>query len=282
MSVTVMLWVITAAALHAAWNLGVKSHDNPDVSMTAVVLGHSPVALIALWWVPLPLAAAWPWLLLGACLHLAYQLTLMSAYRLGDLSHVYPLARGTAPLLVTLISLLFLDKQFNALELTAVALIVVALLSQVRLSATKASWHAARLSLFTGCLIASYTLIDGYGARIAATGVGFYAVMALLNTGMLMVVMRWRRPGTVTQVIKHHKWLAIQGGSASFAAYAIVMWAFTQSPIALVSALRETSVAFAVMMGMVFLKERPTPRALWAVILMLIGLIVLRLAPALT
>lgn len=282
MPITVMLWVLLAAVLHAAWNLGVKSHQDPAVSMTAIVVGHAPLAVIAMLLTPIPQMASWPWLAVGALLHLAYQLFLISAYRLGDLSHVYPLARGSAPLLVTLVSLLFLDKQFSPIELTAIAFIVIGILSQVRISATRHTWLAARLSLMTGVIIASYTLVDGYGARIAGTGVGFYAVLALINTFLIMVVMRWRRPGVVSAVFSSHKMLALQGGSASFVAYALVVWAFTQAPIALVSALRETSILFAVLLGMIFLKERPSNRALLAVMLMIIGLVLLRLAPVFT
>lgn len=281
MPISVMLWVMLAALLHAAWNLGVKNHQDPAVSMTAIVVGQVPLALVALYLTSLPAWAAWPWLAVGATLHLVYQLTLISAYRLGDLSHVYPLARGSAPLIVTLVSLVFLDTPIATIELAAILLIVVGILSQVRFSATVNSGLAARLSVLTGVIIAGYTLIDGYGARFAGTGVGFFAVLAITNAVLIMLVMRWRRPGVVSKVFHSHKRLAIQGGSASFTAYAIVVWAFTQAPIALVSALRETSILFAVLLGMIFLKERPTNRALMAVILMIMGLMLLRIAPVL-
>ena len=281
MPISIMLWVLLAAFLHAAWNLGVKRHEDPAVSMTAIVVGQVPLAIIALYLTALPAWTAWPWLIGGAALHFVYQLSLISAYRLGDLSHVYPLARGAAPLIVTLISLVFLDTPIATLEIAAILLIVVGIFSQLRFNATVNSWPAARLSLLTGLIIAGYTLIDGYGARFAGTGVGFFAVLAITNAALILLAMRWRRPGVVSQVFRSHKRLALQGGSASFIAYAIVVWAFTQAPIALVAALRETSILFAVLLGMIFLKERPTTRALMAVILMIMGLMLLRIAPML-
>lgn len=279
MSVSVMLLVLLAAALHASWNYSVKKNADPDQSMTAVVIGHSPIALIIFAFAPFPAAMSWPWIVVGAILHVLYQWFLMSAYRLGDLSNVYPLARGSAPLIITLVSILFLDQRFLPLELLAIAIIILGILSQTQFTQGKKQLQAAGLSLITGLIIASYSLVDGHGARLAETALGFYAALALINTGLLVLLMWWRRPGLVTRVWKQNQQLAITGGTASFAAYALVIWAFTQAPIALVSALRETSILFAVVLGMVLLKEKPTPRKLVSVVLMVLGLVLLRLAP---
>lgn len=278
MTPTLMLWVLLAAALHATWNLFVKGHQDPSVSMTAVVLGHMPIAAALLVWVPLPHLTAWPYLVAGTLLHLVYQITLMAAYRWGDLSHVYPLARGTAPLVVTLVSVTWLHKALSPLELLAIALIVVGLFSQIRFRRDAAAYKAVLLSLFTGLVIAGYTLIDGLGARVAGTGPGFYAVLALANGLLMAFWMAWQKPGLVGQVVRRHWGLALRGGTASFAAYALVIWAYTQAPIALVAALRETSVLFAVLLGMVFLRERPRPAAMLAAALMVMGLMLLRMA----
>ncbi len=282
MSVSVMLWVLLAAALHASWNYGVKKNADPDHSMTAVVLGHTPIALLIFAFAPLPAVVALPWILGGAMLHTLYQTFLMSAYRLGDLSHVYPLARGSAPLIITLISVLFLGQTFSAVEFLAIGIIIVGILSQTQLSQGRDQFRAAGLSLITGVIIASYSLVDGHGARLAESALGFYAALALTNTLLLSALMRWRKPGLLTAVWKNSKQFGLLGGSASFVAYAIVIWAFTVAPIALVSALRETSILFALLLGMVLLGERPSKRQTLSIVLVVLGLVLLRLSPMLT
>ncbi|GBF25345.1 hypothetical protein MnTg02_00375 [bacterium MnTg02] len=257
MDLTIFLAVLFAAALHATWNALVKGNSDKILGMTAVVLGHVPFALLAMPFVPLPAMASWPYLAAGVALHLGYQLFLMFSYRIGDLTQVYPIARGSAPLIVAGVSIAFLGVQLSSSSLVAIAIIGCGIMSLVfvRNSDGLANPRAAAMALATGCFIASYSLCDGLGARQAGTAVGYYAWLTLFNAVLFALIIRVTKPGTLSQLPSSGRMIALIGGGASFLAYAIVTWAFTMAPIALVTALRETSIVFALIIGVVFLKE---------------------------
>ena len=256
MPTLVMMVVLLAALLHATWNFLVKSTEDKEVSMSAVVLGHTPFAVAALLFAPNIDLSCWPYALAGALLHTGYQIFLLASYRIGDLSQVYPLARGVAPLLVAVISVLFLHVALTTTAILGIAVIATGIMSLtlVRREGGLRNTKAARLSIITGCFIASYSLVDGLGAREAGSAVGFYGLLSILNAVLFSLAMAWRRPGTLGQVFQSPK-LALAGGGASFAAYAMVIWAFTMAPIAMVTALRETSIIFALLLGVGVLKE---------------------------
>ena len=279
MPLYVMVIVLLAALLHASWNFMVKRTVDKHLSMTAVVLGHAPFALLALACSPLPDPAALPYILAGSLLHVGYQLFLLASYRAGDLTQVYPLARGAAPLIVAGVSMTLLGVRLSWLELSAVGTIAIGIMSLtlVRTSDGLHNGKAALLALSTGGFIASYSLVDGLGARIAGTAPGFYGCLSLINALIFMAVMRVIRPGVVTKVVRRQWRLALIGGGASFAAYAMVTWAFTLAPIALVSALRETSIIFALLLGVLVLKERLDLLKVLATALTLLGVGLLRL-----
>ena len=278
MDITVFLAVLGAAALHALWNAFVKGAADKHVSMAAVVLGHAPIAAAALLFVPAPDPASWPYLLAGAALHTTYQLFLLASYRVGDLTQVYPIARGTAPMLVAGISVLLLGVELAPSEVLAVIIIGVGIMSLavVRQSDGLRNPRAARLAFATGCLIAGYSLIDGLGARQAGTALGFYGWLALVNAVLFSGIMAATRPGVLTRLAREGRRALVFGGTASFAAYALVIWAFTQAPIALVTALRETSIVFALLIGVFFLKERLDLAKLASVAVTMLGAIILR------
>jgi drug/metabolite transporter (DMT)-like permease len=280
MSVTVFIAVIGAALLHAGWNALVKGGADKTLSMGAVVLGHVPLALAALPFVPLPALASLPYLLTGIALHVGYQLFLLQSYRIGDLTQVYPIARGSAPLIVALVSVTLLGVHLAPLELLAIAVIGTGILSLtlVRRADGMRNGTAAALALATGCFIASYSLVDGLGARLAGTSLGFYAWLAIGNGIVMVGFLTIRAPGTLTRIATRGRRIFAIGGSASFAAYALVTWAFTQAPIALVTALRETSIIFALLIGVVFLKERLDLVKLFSTMTTLLGAALLRYA----
>jgi drug/metabolite transporter (DMT)-like permease len=132
------------------------------------------------------------------------------------------------------------------------------------------------LALVTGCFVAGYSMVDGYGARVAGTPVGFYAWETILNAIVFAVIVAINSPGTLRTTICNHKKIMAVGGGASFAAYALVVWAFTQAPIAVVTALRETSIVFALLIGVFFLKERLSLVKLVSAMLTMLGALMLR------
>ncbi|MFX0545343.1 EamA family transporter [Roseovarius sp. S1116L3] len=280
MSLTVFLAVIGAALLHAVWNAAVKGGTDKKLAMGAVVVGHTPFALAAIAYAPLPNAEALPWMTAALALHMGYQLFLMRAYEMGDLSQVYPIARGSAPLIVAVVSVTALGVHLSGAELLAVAIIALGIISlaAVRRADGLRNGRAAGMALITGMFIASYSLVDGYGARIAGTSLGFYAWTALVNSLLMALYLGARYPGTLRRMAGPGRVIFVLGGGASFVAYALVTWAFTQAPIALVTALRETSVVFALLIGVFFLKERLDLAKVLATAGMLAGAVLLRIA----
>ena len=278
MSVVVMLVVLVAALLHASWNFQVKQRKNKHESMSAVVLGHVPFAALALLFSPSPRPESYAYLIAGAFLHTGYQLFLLNAYRIGDLSQVYPLARGVAPLIVAGISVVFLGVHLAWLEIAAIVTIGAGIMSlaMVRRSDGRRNGRAVALALMTGGFIASYSLVDGLGARQAGTALGFYGWLSLINAAVFATIMRLWKPGLVRRVICQDRGLALKGGGQSFFAYALVIWSFTLAPIALVTAVRETSIIFALLLGVFLLKEPVGRLKVMATLLTLIGVVLLR------
>jgi drug/metabolite transporter (DMT)-like permease len=277
-STEVFLAVIAAALLHAVWNALVKHGADKHVAMTAIVLGHLPVALPVLAFVPFPARESWPWLGFGVLLHVSYQLFLLAAYRFGDLGQVYPLARGSAPLFIAIVSVGLLGVALAPLELLGIGVIVMGmlLLGFVRLG--DGDGRAAAYALGTGAFIAAYSLVDGAGARLSGSPVGYFAVNCLSNAAIFTTLVSWLRPGTLAQVPVAGWRPLVIGGPASFVAYSLVVWAFTVAPIALVAALRETSIVFAMAIGALFLGERPGRVRILAAGLTLVGAVLLRLS----
>ncbi len=258
MSLFVFLIVLGAALLHASWNAAVKGSDDKLLGMSAVVFGHTIPAAVALLFVDLPAMSSLPYLLGGIVCHFGYQIFLMSAYKIGDFTQVYPIARGTAPLIVTCVSILFLGVQFGVYELVAIGLIIIGImsLSIVRQGDGFRNPKAAFMALGTGCFIAGYSLLDGLGAREAGSAVGFMSVLMLVNSTVFLVYLLFKDKSIILRVPREAKLVAIGGGTASYAAFGLVVWAFTQAPIALVTALRETSIVFALLIGVFIFRER--------------------------
>jgi len=278
MTLTVFIAVIGAALLHAAWNALVKGGGDKTLSMGAVVIGHAPLALLLLSFVPAPDPTSLPYLAGGLALHFGYQLFLLKSYEIGDLTQVYPIARGSAPLIVALVSVAFLGAALTGLELLAIAVIGAGIVSLglVRRADGQVDRNAAILALITGMFIAAYSLVDGLGARIAGTALGFYCWLAIGNGLLMALYLALRAPATLRAVPRSGLRILLFGGTASFVAYAVVTWAFTQAPIALVTALRETSIVFALLIGVFVLKERLNLLKVASTMATLLGAVLLR------
>jgi len=279
MPLGVMIMVLFAALLHATWNFMVKSGEDKYLGMTAVVVGHIPFAAVALVYAPLPSLEALPYIIAGAVLHVGYQFFLLASYRIGDLSQIYPLARGVAPLFVAGISITLLGQRLSWMELAAVITIGTGIMSlaAVRRSDGQRNGRAASLAIITGGFIASYSLVDGLGARIAGTALGYYGSLSMINAISFAAIMRIVRPGVVKRLVLQEWRLALGSGGASFFAYSLVVWAFTLAPIALVTALRETSIIFALLLSVFVLKERFDLMKIIATVITMLGVCLLRI-----
>ena len=223
LSVFVFSVVLLAALLHAVWNSLLKGSSDKHMTMLAIALGHVPVALMMLPLAPSVDLAALPWILASVALHLGYQLFLTAGYRIGDLMLVYPIARGSAPLIVTIFSVAVLGISFTTLELSGVGLIVVGLasLSLVGRADGMRNPRAGVMALGTGLFMAAYSLVDGIGARVATTALGYWCWAAIGNAVVLTLWTVSTRRGTVTAMVSNRSviLLGFGGGSASFMAY---------------------------------------------------------------
>ena len=278
LTLTTFLIVLFAALIHASWNAIVKSTGDKVVAMTAITIGHAPMALLALPFVPAPAPESWPLLAASVAVHTFYQLSLMMAYRLGDFTQVYPIARGSGPALVTIFSVFGLGVAFPEVQLWSVGLIVLGIFCLALLKQTNGIHNpkAVGAALLTGCCIAGYSILDGLGARAAGTAFGYIAWMTIINASVFAILIgAFNRPALKT-VFTDGKFLLFFGGGASVLAYVLVVWAMTQSPIALVTALRETSTIFALVIGTIFLKEKLTAGKMAATLLVLSGVLLLR------
>lgn len=196
--------------------------------------------------------------MLGVLCHTGYQLFLIAAYRVGDFTQVYPIARGTGPLIVTVVSMVFMDVDLAPTELIAIFLIIIGILSLsiARQSDGLRNPKAAMLAVCTGICIAGYSLSDGLGARLSESAIGYMSALLLIDSVLFMGIIRIIAPGKLGEVFKEGKFRLLGGGAASFGAYLMVVWSFTQAPIAVVTALREVSIVFAILIGVFVLRER--------------------------
>ena len=280
MPIDVFLSVLAAAAMHAGWNAVVKGGGDPFVSVTHVSLFSGLSALCLLPLVPVPVAAAWPWLAASAALHTVYRLMLVGAYRTGDMAQVYPIMRGAAPMMTAVGTALLIGEVISGTGFAAVALLSLGVflmsIKGSRVGAPKGP--AVAFALCSAASTCGYTLVDGWGARVNGSGPGFALWMFVLNAvAMQALAVGWR--GREIYAGLRAGWAtALGGGIMSMGAYFIVIWAMTKAPIALVAALRETSVLFGALVALVVLKEPLTGWRLLASGLVLAGVALLRLA----
>jgi drug/metabolite transporter (DMT)-like permease len=258
MPIEIFLLILCAALVHAAWNALVKA-DPDRLTLWRVILSTQFIlSVLLLPFVPIPAPAAWPYLLGSAVTNVGYVLFLTQAYRTGDLSHAYPLARGSAPLFVAAVSVLFLREQLAFESQIAVLLIGLGITS---LSLTRGAEGLRDLrmvgyALGTGGFIATYTLLDGLGARASGSAHGFVVWVSLVGSVAIVAVILVIQRGRPAPASRRTRAAGIVSGLLAYGVAWAVIWAMTVVPVPLVSALRETSIVFAVMIGVVVFKER--------------------------
>ena len=258
----IVLAVLCGAMLHAGWNALVKSAG--DKAMDTALL-HALGALVTaplLWWTGLPGPAGWPFIAASVLIHVGYYSALVGAYQHGELGVTYPIMRGFAPLLVALVSGPLIGETPSAAAWLGIGGIACGV-ALVGLAHPGQALHHRKALLFAfanAAIIASYTLVDGHGARVSGHALAYVLLLFVLN-GLPYPLIVWLRRGRSgrAQVLRHarRRWpVAALGGLASAASYAIALWAMTQAPVASVAALRETSVLFGALLATWLLKER--------------------------
>jgi drug/metabolite transporter (DMT)-like permease len=277
MSPVVFAAVLAAALMHASWNAVIRIGLDRFASIVLLALAQSGIAVLLLPFVPRPAAEAWPFVAGAALLHTGYKLFLIRAYAHGELSQVYPLARGTAPLLVALAGALLFGERLGPVATLAILAIGVGVVMMAGGGVARTPWRAVAYALGTAGFTAAYTLADAAGARIAGTATGFAMWMfAADGVAMAGYALATRGPAvlaTLRPALSH----GLLAGALSLGSYWIVIWAFTQAPVAMVAALRETSVLFAVLIAALVLKERVGAQRWAAALLIAGGVVAMRL-----
>lgn len=278
MSIAIMLAVLGSALLHALWNSLIKTGTSRLGATVILSLGEVPIGLAVALFCKAPTLTVLPWVICSGCTHFFYKFFLTYAYARGDLSRVYPLARGTAPLIVGVVSTLFLAEPLTPHQFIGVMVLGFGIL----MMAGGVLWGNENRKLIpfalgSACATALYTLIDGHGARVAGDPVGYVAWVFIADgtffaTGILAwkgwdVLPRQRKPWTAGMI----------AAVASYGAYGVSVWAMTVAPIALVAALRETSILFAVAIGWLFFKERLSKAKALAALVIVGGVVLTRI-----
>lgn len=273
--------VLFAAACHAGWNATIKRGLDPLATTVLISIGAALVSAAFLPVVGLPAAAAWPWCAASVLVHLVYFAALIESYRAGDMGQVYPIARGSAPLMTAIATTLFIGERLGVGGWCGIVLLVAG----VMLLSLRGGRDLARLdrkavgfALFTAVTICAYSVVDGMGAR-AAGNANAYSVALFVGIGPVMVVYALVRGGrAVVPAMGRHWGIGLAGGSLQLGSYAIAIWAMTLAPIAIVAALRETSVLFGAAIAVVFLKEPLRASRIVAALMIVAGLALIRLS----
>jgi len=277
MSLTVFLAVLFAAFLHALWNALIKNGGAKLTGMLILTLVQGGIGVVVAATRDWPEAEVWLWLLGSGVFHSAYKLFLGYAYEQGDLSRVYPIARGAAPLVVMLVSIAALSDVIAPLEYVGVVVLGggIALMARGAFVSGE-SRRLIPLALGSAMMTAGYSLVDGLGARVSGDAVTYVAWLFIFDAAFFTPVCLALRGRTVLRA-PMRGWLnGSAAAAASYGAYAIAVWAMTQAPIALVTALRETSILFAVLIGWLVMGDRMDRGKALAAGLILLGVTLFR------
>jgi drug/metabolite transporter (DMT)-like permease len=272
--------VLLAAAAHAGWNATIKRGLDPLVMTVLIAAGAGVVALPLLAWGGLPAPPARPWVIASVLVHLGYFVGLIEAYRRGDLSQVYPIARGAAPLLTAGVSTLWLGERLGAVGWIGLLGLVAGVL-MLSLGGGgdlgRLDRRAVGFALFTALTVCAYSVIDGVGVRAAGDPL-VYAAALFVGNGLVMTLYGLVRRGPRLMAAASADWRrSLTGGGLQVASYAVALWAMTRAPIAVVAALRETSVLFGALIAVAILKERVGPVRVLAALLIVAGLVLIRI-----
>jgi drug/metabolite transporter (DMT)-like permease len=265
--------VLFAAVLHATWNAMLHGNRDRFLSLTWMSIGIALIAAAFIPFVAIPNRAAWSYILVSGLIHIVYNISLVRAYRTGDLGETYPIARGSSPVLVALGAGVFAQEHLSPVHALGVVLVSCGIIS-LALQRGRITQAGTVAALITGLTIAVYSVIDGIGVRLAGSAVS-YTAWVFLFYGLMPVLFIARRGPRALRVPAADIRTAFLGGGASVAAYGIVIWAMQGAAMGAVSALRETSVLFAALIGRIFLKESLTPWRLVSCAVIAVGAVLI-------
>jgi drug/metabolite transporter (DMT)-like permease len=276
----VFLAVLFAAFCHAGWNALIKFGLDPLSTTTLIAIGSAVVGLVCLPVAGMPASAAWPWLIASAFIHLFYFAALIESYRTGDLGQVYPIARGSAPLMTAGASVVLVGEQLSLATWSG----IVALAAGVLLLSARGGRELAHIdrravgfALLTALTICAYSVVDGIGARASLNSQSYVLWLLIGNALLLVPYALWREGRAVVPTIRRFWLRGLAGGALQTLSYGIALWAMTLAPIAIVASLRETSVLFGAAIAVVILKEPLRAVRIAAALLIVGGLVLIRI-----
>ena len=279
METGVFFIVLFSAFLHAIWNSMASKYKDKNVSIGAIVYGHVPLCIVAIIFLPAPSIESFPYIILSALIHQGYQNFLLSAYQTGKFTTVYPVARGFGPLIATIISIIFLGVYLKAFTIISILFIssgvmLIGLFSKSVIKNNKILYT----SLATGVFIGIYSVVDGQGARISGSPISYMSWVFIFSALFFPVILRFRKQKNILKkTLTKGKVVFWIGGTFSYLAYVVTVWAFTKAPIPMVSALRESSIIFAIFIGYFYLKDKINFYKIVSISLIFLGVIGLKL-----
>jgi len=276
----VVALLLLAAVMHASWNALIKADPDPLASFGVLMLTGGVLGLVALPFVPPLSREAWGYVAASITLHNVYYVFLLRSYRYGDLSHVYPIARGIGPLLVAAASASVLGEHLGLVDAGGVALVSGGILSLALANGVPRGdeIRPTAYALATGVTIAAYTIVDGLGARHTPNAFSYIVWLHLLEGPWMIGIAVWRRGRRIVPHLQRFAWRGIVGGVVAVVGYSIAIWALSRGTMANVAALRETSVLFASLIGTLWLGEAFGRWRVFAAALVVTGLLVMNLA----
>lgn len=279
MDPTVTLVVLASALMHACWNAVVKGSADGLATQGWVVLGGAAYALPLLPFVPFPTGEAWLYIVLSAVIHCGYFAALASGYRIGDLSFVYPIARGSGPVLVAALSALLIGEFLSLYQLLSIAIVCSGLFVLALSGRRGGGLRAFLFALLIAFTIAGYSVTDAIGVRVASTPLSYIPWLIVAQALPFGAFVAWSRRGNLNGLRRGQARNFFLGGLLIGASYGLAMWAFSQERVAVVMALRETAVIFGAVLGALVFKEAFGLRRLFASLLIAAGAICLNLVP---
>ena len=280
MDLFVFCAVLAAAACHAVWNALLKVKLPPLLAISLISVGCGIIVLPLLPFVGLPRVEAWPYIAGSLAVHLVYYTALAEAYKTGDLGLVYPIARGSAPLMTAVGAYLIADQNLGPMGWLGVAVLasgVLVLSMKGGTAANPRNMRSIGFAFLTALSITTYTLIDAFGARAAGSAHSYAGWLFAIDGVMMLIFGLIKFPAAFMAGFRSDWKMVLGGGVLSSGAYWTAIWAMTVAPIALVAALRETSVLIAAVIGIVFLREPVVAARIIAAGLVVVGMMLIRL-----
>ena len=283
MSGVMVSLVLLAALMHALWSVVLKLTGDAKTNITVFMAGSSILALAGIPFQSLPSLASLPFLLISVFVQVVYMMLVGIVYQKGDVSQSYPVMRGVAPLFVALFSGPILGEKLSIVAWCGVILIssgVLTLALEAVRRSDKIGPSIIPLSLLTAAFIALYTLLDGIGVRLSGAPVS-YILWIFFLIGLVKVVFELLNHKTRQPFLTHFQryWsIALVGGFLSLGSYGLALWTMTKLPVALIAALRESAIVFAVILSYFVLREHVSPPRFIASIIIVLGVIAVRLA----